>query len=259
MGNAGQFRLDYQQNPIRPIQHGQRHIIQSRTGINNHITVKLSQLLDKGFNMSNFYWLRHFGPERSRQHLQAALMSGNHTGNQLGIQFITPLNQVHNSGLGFQIQNDINIPKLQAAVYQNSWKLFAGQCHRQIHRQGRTANPPFRAVDSDHFPFIHMFWRQLESGRPINCRPPLSNNGRRRHLQPALVSVVDSRQQFIQRERLRQEISGPGHHRPPDIICLTLDRHHDHLRFRKLTGNTLAGGYAIHIRHINIHQDYIWI
>ena len=73
----------------------------------------------------------------------------------------------------------------------------------------------------------------------------------------AAVHLSDGGRELIRAERLDQELAGPGQHGSAEVVRLTLDGHHHDRGGRDGPGQLFRGGDAIHVRHVDVHQDDI--
>ena len=103
-------------------------------------------------------------------------------------------------------------------------------------------------------------------GSAAGVRPPGSARpaGRRRRCgdrHPALllalagVDLADRGGELVAAERLDEELARAGEHRAAEVVGLALDRHHHDGGGRDGPGQLLGGGDAVHVRHVDVHQD----
>jgi hypothetical protein len=69
------------------------------------------------------------------------------------------------------------------------------------------------------------------------------------------VDVADGRRQLVAAEGLDQELASAGQHRPAEIVRLALHGHHHDRRGRDCASELLRGRDAIHVRHVDVHED----
>ena len=69
------------------------------------------------------------------------------------------------------------------------------------------------------------------------------------------VDLPDRRGQLVRGERLDQELARPGQHRAAEVVGLALDGHHHDRGARHLGGQALRRRDAVHVRHVDVHQD----
>ncbi len=98
-------------------------------------------------------------------------------------------------------------------------------------------------------------------GSPVRA-PAVPGRGCDRHdRHPALLvalasaDLADRGGQLVAAERLDQELAGPGQHRAAEVVRLALDRHHHDGGARDGRRELLGGGDAVHVRHVDVHQD----
>ena len=100
---------------------------------------------------------------------------------------------------------------------------------------------------------------------PAAAPAPAARGGRdrRRGRHPAgLVALAgvdlsDRGGQLVAAERLDQELARAGQHRAAEVVRLALDRHHHDRRGRGGPSQLLGRGDAVHVRHVDVHQDDI--
>jgi hypothetical protein len=71
----------------------------------------------------------------------------------------------------------------------------------------------------------------------------------------ARVDLPDRGGQLVAAEGLDQELARAGEHRPAEVVRFALDRHHHDRRGRDLGRQLLRGRDAVHVRHVDVHQD----
>ena len=71
----------------------------------------------------------------------------------------------------------------------------------------------------------------------------------------ARVDLADRGRELVAAERLDEELACAGEHRPPEVVRLALDRHHHDRGVGDLGGQPLRGRDAVHVRHVDVHQD----
>src|SRR5260221_510928 len=54
---------------------------------------------------------------------------------------------------------------------------------------------------------------------------------------------------------LDEELARAGEHRAPPVVLLALDAHHDDRRFRNGVRDDLGRRDAVHVRHVDVHED----
>ncbi len=94
------------------------------------------------------------------------------------------------------------------------------------------------------------------------CHPACrGRGGDRDHRHPALLvalagaDLADRCGQLVAAERLDQELASAGEHRAAEVVRLALDGHHHDGRAGDARGELLGGGDAVHVRHVDVHQD----
>ena len=90
-----------------------------------------------------------------------------------------------------------------------------------------------------------------------------AGRGHRRDGEPALLvtfpcaHLPDRGGELVAAEWLDQELARAGQHRAAQVVGFALDRHHDHRGARSGRGHLFRGGDAVHVRHVDVHQDDI--
>ncbi len=69
------------------------------------------------------------------------------------------------------------------------------------------------------------------------------------------VDLPDGRRQLVGGEGLDQELARAGQHGPAEVVRLALHGHHHDGRGRDLGRQVLRGGDAVHVRHVDVHED----
>ena len=69
------------------------------------------------------------------------------------------------------------------------------------------------------------------------------------------VDLPDRGGQLVAGERLDQELTRTGEHGPAEVVRLALHGHHDDRGGRDLRGEALRGRDAVHVRHVDVHED----
>ena len=73
------------------------------------------------------------------------------------------------------------------------------------------------------------------------------------------VDLADRGGQLVAAERLDEELARAGQHGAAEVVGLALDGHHDHGGRRERRGHLLGGGDAVHVRHVDVHQDDVGV
>ena len=69
------------------------------------------------------------------------------------------------------------------------------------------------------------------------------------------VDLSDRGGQLVAAERLDEELARSGQHGPAQVVGLALDGHHHDGRGGERRGQLLGGRDAVHVRHVDVHQD----
>ena len=160
--------------------------------------------------------------------------------------------------LGVEVQQDPDITELERAVDDDHLlaQLADGR-DREVDGDGGLADAALRAeYRDDHAGFA--------GGPPVEVASTVGG-GHREGSQAALlvalagVDLADRRGELIAAERLDEELSGAGQHRPAEVVRLALHGHHDHRGRRGDGRHPLRRGDAIHVRHVDVHQDDVGV
>jgi hypothetical protein len=126
---------------------------------------------------------------------------------------------------------------------------------REVDRDRGPADAALRAEDRDDLAVVAAV-APAPTG-PTDRRP----GGHRDRGHPAellllaRVDLADRGGQLVAAERLDEELAGSRQHRPTKVVRLTLDRHHHDGGRRHLRRELLRRGDAVHVRHVDVHQD----
>ena len=71
------------------------------------------------------------------------------------------------------------------------------------------------------------------------------------------IDLADRGRQLVTAEGLDQELARPGQHRAAQVVGLALNRHHHHRRGRYLRRETFGRRDAVHVGHVDVHEDDI--
>ena len=155
--------------------------------------------------------------------------------------------------LGVEVEQDADVAELERAVHEDDpLAELRGGGDGQVDRDRRPADAALGAEDGDDQP-----GSPSPSPRPSPCRRTAAAGDADPALLLALAraDLADGRGQLVAAERLDQELAGAGQHRAAQVVRLALDGHHHDGRAGRARRELLGGGDAVHVRHVDVHQD----
>ena len=88
------------------------------------IIVLVAQLLQNPFEMIRTHQVGHFRPRRSQQRLDSRSVSDGARIDRIGIEIVNRGAQIRNIAIGWQIEKDADIAKLQTGIDQDTFDYF---------------------------------------------------------------------------------------------------------------------------------------
>ena len=156
--------------------------------------------------------------------------------------------------LRVEVEQHADVAELERAVDEHDLLAqLGGGRDGEVDRERRAADAALRAEDGDDLAGL----AGLASGR---CRAAAAGRGRgdgdpAQLLALARVDLADRGGELVAAERLDQELARAGEHRAAQVVGLALDGHHDDRRGRDVARELLGRRDAVHVRHVDVHQD----
>ena len=162
--------------------------------------------------------------------------------------------------LGVEVEQDADVPELERPVHEAGPLAELGRRgDREVDGERRAPDAALGAEHRDDAAGLAVLALDLGSDRDGAgaAARPTGRAGRDpgQLLLLAGVDLPDRRGELVRGERLDEELARPGQHRPAEVVGLALDGHHHDRGGRHLGGQAFRRRDAVHVRHVDVHQD----